>query len=69
MTRRLITLDLTLAEYRELRWALFGREEAQKALKIKRKAETAGRVFKKVTDAWEAKGGEGRGLDTRMKVE
>jgi hypothetical protein len=62
MTRRLITLDLTFADYLAFRKSVvhslqsFSKREAAKC-------ETA---LAKLDDAWDAKGREGRGLNTKL---
>ena len=68
MTRRLITLDLDAKDYKCIRYALnVAQFEAEKQ-KAKRLAARCGWVLKKIDDAWNAKGREGRGNNTKMRI-
>jgi len=61
MTRRVITIDLSEAEYKQTFLALSGDEGPNL-----RDFRTRLRVATKLQGIWEAHGREGRGLDTRL---
>lgn len=64
MTRRLLILDLSSAQYFALRRAL---ESVAKDPELgKREKLKAQRLVDYLDDAWDAKGREGRGLNTRL---
>lgn len=65
MTRRLIALDLSAAEYFAIKDALNDRVDKLDEENRLRDRNTAARANAKFSDAWEARGHEGRGYNTR----
>lgn len=64
MTQRLLFLPLSSVEYFALRYALVAR--SQDPALGKRKTNKALDLIEKLDGAWDVKGREGRGLDTRL---
>lgn len=68
MTRRLIMLDLSSSEYKALRQALrVGISEAEWEGNH-RAAKHCKKIKQKIDDAWNAKGREGRGYNTKVRI-
>lgn len=64
MTTRLVFLDLSSAEYFALRASLVARSVSEDLTPAKRKYALG--LVDKLDSAWDVKGREGRGLNTRL---
>lgn len=68
MTRRLIMLDLTAAEYKFVRFSLNHSRDIFASCGGKRSVQNIDKILNKIDDAWNAKGRNGRGYNTKMTI-